>query len=562
MRLSPLFLMISLALIGCTQMRRRAELRQTQATQSSMDSVEMEWAALEKTEDAAEDGHALVEANEGDEQIAAVVGGNLDQDQPDLGLETPAVTVQDRPFLKQVHTKRVKFWIDYFAVKQRDRFQRFLNNGEMYRPIIEKILDEQNLPRGLFYVGLIESGYYLGAHSHARALGPWQFMPGTGKRYGLTVNRELDERRDVFKSTMAAAQYFKDLHNIFSSWELALASYNAGEYGMIRRITRHKSRDYYDLSRRGLMPKETVNYVPKVLAAMYVAEHAEKYGFVLPKGSARFWQKTKMVRAPKGVSLARLSDRLGVTQTLLVKLNPELRHSRTPRHYRGSYELRVPADKHTEWMDTLVADEPATSPRIKEIEDLKERLENPSAVVALERVPASKPRYHRVRRGETLIGIAHRHHMGVSQLAHLNGLSTKWKVRIGRRLRLSGEEKLARSIAKTKTKKKTKAKSSSKVLTYRVQPGDTLSVLSVWFNVSSKSIKKINKLTSSRLVAGRKIKIPHTRKGIYTVRRGDALIQLGERFGIHHKAIMRLNNLKKTSLWAGQRLVVSVGSDS
>src|SRR5690606_21088104 len=113
-----------------------------------------------------------------------------------------------------------------FTVKQRDRFQRFLNNGEEYRHHIEAIFQEYGLPKELYYVGLIESGYYLGARSHASAVGPWQFIRGTGRRYGLRINSDIDERRDLFKSTHSAAQYFKDLHKMFSSWELALAAYN------------------------------------------------------------------------------------------------------------------------------------------------------------------------------------------------------------------------------------------------------------------------------------------------------------------------------------------------
>jgi len=188
-----------------------------------------------------------------------------------------------RDFLAKRNTKRMQFWVEYFTQKQRDRFQRFINNGEEYRHHIEKVFVENNLPKELYFVGLIESGYYLGARSHASAVGPWQFIRGTAKRYGLRMSSEIDERQDLFKASRAAANYFKDLHNIFSSWELALAAYNAGEYGIIRRIMKHGTRDFYELSKRKLLPTETINYVPKVLAAMHVVNNAEKYGFVIPK---------------------------------------------------------------------------------------------------------------------------------------------------------------------------------------------------------------------------------------------------------------------------------------
>lgn len=562
------FFLIAQLLItfSCSQMKRHVASGSTKEAKETMDSVEVDWSALEKIEDEAQDGHALVEANESDETIAQAEGSDLDKEE---GVEIEQDKNPNLPFLKKVRTKRVKFWIDYFTMKQRDRFQRFLNNGEMYRPIIEKIMDEQGVPRELFYVGLIESGYYLGAHSHAAAVGPWQFIRGTGLRYGMAINREYDERRDIFKATVAAAQYFKDLHNIFSSWELALAAYNAGEYGIIRRIQRYKTRDYYQLSRNNQIPKETINYVPKVLAAMHVAENAEKYGFVLPKGRARFWQKTKLITVPKGATLAQLARRLDVSSVVLKKLNPELRAERTPRVVRGPYSLRVPAGKHTEWMETLVAEAPVTNPRAKEIEALNDKVMNPGAYtyVAPVRAARSPSSIHRVRSGETLNSIARRYRMSLRQLALMNRLTVKSRVRVGQRLKLKTTEVAAitqsagapvRVIGKT-APKVTRAPSSTTPLVYRLGRGETLTDVSRWFKVSVSELKKVNNVSIGRaLHVGAKIKIPNTRRGSYTVRRGDGLIRIAEKFGLGQVALMRLNKLKKASVYPGQRLVVNL----
>ena len=544
----PLILLIS----ACAQMKGHVTKGSSKEAKVQMDSADVVWSDLEKLEDDDTETHALVDTVASNDQISAAVGGDPDQ------AEEVEESKSQRPFLKKIKTKRVKFWVNYFTEKQRDRFQRFLNNGMMYRPIIEKILDEEGLPRELFFVGLIESGYYLGAHSHASAVGPWQFIRGTAHRYGLVMNRDLDERRDIFKATQAAAQYFKDLNNIFSSWELALAAYNSGEYGMIRRITKYKTRDYYQLSRNKQIPAETINYVPKVLAAMYVVENAAKYGFKLPQENARFWQKTKTITAPKGTNLSTLSKRLGLSSTLLVKLNPELRSKRTPRTFPGSYQLRIPADKHTAWMETLVAEEPQVSPRVKELEVLRDRVLNPERhVAAVTKVAPKKmaPRVHRVKRGETLSLIAARNNMTLKQIALMNDMTVKSKIRIGQIIKLHKDDEVKVRTAASKRV----VKVQTKPLVYKLQRGETLTDVARWFNTSVDALKSANNITKGRqLHVGHKVKIPATRRGTYTVRPGDYLIKIAQKFGLNQTALMKLNNLKRQSLYAGQRLVVNL----
>ena len=152
-----------------------------------------------------------------------------------------------------------------------------MKNGEKYRPIVTRIFKKHGLPVDLFYVGLIESGFNSHIRSHADAVGPWQFIKGTATRYGLRVDRHVDERRNIHKATEAAAGYFKDLYNIFGSWELALCAYNAGEYRIINAIRRGNTRDYRELVRKKLIPKETIYYVPKVAAARYLSKYRKKY---------------------------------------------------------------------------------------------------------------------------------------------------------------------------------------------------------------------------------------------------------------------------------------------
>jgi len=292
----------ALLFTSCSQMKKQMNQPPSKDMGKLMETVQIDDEDLfEKTDTSGEYLHEMAEADADDHSIKKEVGdAEIDVELPESERDNIPYS---RNFLLKKNTKRMQFWVEYFTKKNRERFQRFINNGEEYRHHIESILVEQGLPKELYYVGLIESGYYLGAKSHASAVGPWQFIKGTGTRYGLRVTSEIDERRDLFKATKAAAMYFKDLHNVFSSWELALAAYNAGEYGIIRRIMKHGTRDFYELSRNKQLPSETINYVPKVLAAMHIINNAKKYGFDIPKKQNRFFDLTELKAIKKNVPL-------------------------------------------------------------------------------------------------------------------------------------------------------------------------------------------------------------------------------------------------------------------
>lgn len=168
-------------------------------------------------------------------------------------------------------------WVKYLGHKDKERFLRHLENGKNAFPTVSRILRENGMPQELFLVGLIESGYYTRAKSHASAVGPWQFVKGTAVRYGLKVSRKVDERQNLEKATLAAVHYFKDLYNIFGSWELALCAYNAGEYRVINAIRKGNTRDYLSLVRKKLLPAETVMYVPKIEAARELIRNYQKH---------------------------------------------------------------------------------------------------------------------------------------------------------------------------------------------------------------------------------------------------------------------------------------------
>lgn len=241
--------------------------------------------------------------------------------------------------LGDIENPAVQSRVEAFQTHLRGFFDSALTRGAKYLPSMRDILARQGLPEELAYLPLIESGYRPQAVSPAGAAGPWQFIPATGRRYGLRIDSLVDERRDPIKSTLAASQYLKDLHEMFGDWELSLAAYNTGEYRVARILADKKDvDDYWDMRERGYLPSETSAYVPKFLAAVQIAKAPEDYGFEAPIHTPEHFETVDVDRT---VSLRAAADMCGVTASELAELNPALRSGITP----SGYTLRVPAGK-------------------------------------------------------------------------------------------------------------------------------------------------------------------------------------------------------------------------
>lgn len=241
--------------------------------------------------------------------------------------------------LPVTYNHRVSFWITYFQDKGKAWFRDWLERSSKYMPFIQSELKNAGLPQDLAFMVMIESGFLPNAISPAEAVGPWQFISTTGQRYGLKQSWWLDERRDLRKSTLAAIRYLKDLHREFGSWYLVAASYNMGEGGLRRQIQKYKTRDFWVLSRLGALPQETMDYVPKILAAMMIAKSPSLYGF---RDLAQFESLDyDVVSVPGGTDLRELADHLGVTPKSLKDLNAELILGYVPSQV-NRYSIRVP----------------------------------------------------------------------------------------------------------------------------------------------------------------------------------------------------------------------------
>ena len=215
--------------------------------------------------------------------------------------------------------------------------ERWLTRSGRYLPMILDVFRQKGLPEELVFISMIESGFNPVAVSRAGAKGMWQFMAPTARRYGLRVDRWLDERLDPEKSTVAAANYLKDLYTIFGSWELSQAAYNAGEMKVLRAIQGTGTRDFWSLRRSRLLRDETKDFVPAIHAVTIIGQEPEVYGFaVTPEEPLSY----ELITVPKATSLKHVSSLSAIPLEELVRLNPELRLKQTPPD--SSYQLKVP----------------------------------------------------------------------------------------------------------------------------------------------------------------------------------------------------------------------------
>lgn len=237
------------------------------------------------------------------------------------------------------YNNQVRYWLTFFQSRGRDWFKQWLEKSYRYTPLIQNELKAAGLPLDLVYIVMVESGFNSNAVSPAGAVGPWQFMEGTATRYGLRVTPWLDERRDIHKSTLAAIRYLRDLHQEFKSWYLVAASYNMGENGLRRKIKKHSTYDFWELSKKGALPDETLNYVPKIIAAMMIAKAPGLYGFEQIKPASELDYDT--VTVPGGTDLDHLADHLNITRKALRDLNKEMVLGYLPKYVRN-HRIRIP----------------------------------------------------------------------------------------------------------------------------------------------------------------------------------------------------------------------------
>ncbi len=300
-----------------------------------------------------------------------------------------------------VINEKVEQFIHYFQTTRRDRFVTWLARSGRYIPVMKKLLKEHGLPEDLVYMAFIESGFDPYAYSRSKAVGPWQFIYLTGKRYGLRVNWWVDERRDPEKSTIAAAKYLKDLYETFACWYLAAAGYNAGEYKIVKAMKRYRTEDFWKLTKVRYLKRETKNYVPLMIAAALVVKDPEKYGFADVEYQEPL--RYEKVKVPELTSLSLVAKACETSLEEIKDLNPELQRGVTPPN-ETDYEIKIPFRKKDLFLVTFEILQPFEKFQFKT---------------------------HLVKKGETLKGIAKLYRVDLEPLLEINHLTKTSRISKG-----------------------------------------------------------------------------------------------------------------------------------
>jgi membrane-bound lytic murein transglycosylase D len=443
--------------------------------------------------------------------------------------------------IPMVLNDRVIRYVDYFSGRHRSFFAMSLARSGRYLESFQRVFEEAGIPKDLVYMAHVESAFKPNAYSRAKAKGIFQFISGTGRRYGLRIDSWIDERSDPDKSARAAAAYLKDLYGMFGDWYLALAAYNAGEGKIQRSLARTGKRDFWSLASTKTLRRETRDYVPAILAATLIAKQPSKYGFdVTPE--PRIAADTIAIEGQTDLRvIARLA---GVDHDVVKQLNPQIRRGATPPGTTTA--IRVPAG---------LGDATA---------------EAYAALPASDRMILAR---HQVAKGESLAAIARVHGIPAASLARANGLTLKSSLQPGQELVVPAVVAASGYVD-----------TGGRTVTYRVKRGDTLSSIARRHRTSVQAIAAANEIrVSAPLRIGQRLTVPArgtrtvassggsasagrngaakaTASGkpvIHTVRRGETLYRIAGRYQVSVNTICALNNINPNGvLYPGTRLTI------
>ena len=452
--------------------------------------------------------------------------------------------------------KEIIHYIHFYQTSGRKFFKYALSRSERYIPMIKKVFKKLGLPNDLAYLAMIESGFSPTAYSYAGASGMWQFIPSTGRIFGLTINWWVDERRNPVESTYAAGEYLKDLFNKFGSWYLAAAAYNSGELTIERALSLYPGGNFWTISqnRPYLLPGQTRRYVPKIIAAAIIAKDPQNFGFhnIDYKKPIKF----KQVNVPYSASLYDLAKCIGISEYRLHKMNPELLRNATPPD-DPRFMLNIPAKDYGRF--------------IKNFKYVKKYVvKQPRVVYTAYSRPKNNTLYT-VEPGDTLLGIASKYGVPLGTIERYNGLNNYSMLKVGERITIPGTAGSRISYARKNY--------SNAGLTYIiVKPGMTLWSIAQKFNVSLNFIKNINHIRGNDIHSGEKIFLKgggnpnirysyisngvHKKKEVglfhYRVKFGDSLYAISSKFHENLKNIMAENNLKNpNSIYPGEVLKIT-----
>ncbi|MBN7815452.1 LysM peptidoglycan-binding domain-containing protein [Algoriphagus pacificus] len=386
---------------------------------------------------------------------------------------------------------RIFSFIQYFTVRNRDYTRMVLARKELFFDLFDETLRKHEMPEEIKYLSIIESGLDPQIRSRVGAMGLWQFMPATGRMYGMHVTNDVDDRMDPEMATDAAAKYLKSLYRMFGDWEVAMAAYNCGP-GNVRKAIRRSGGKKTFWGIYNYLPRETRSYVPQVQAMLYILNHLEEHNFNLEEPT--YYQATEKIRFDRALNLTKLAELTDLCTKDLETINPSLKKGMVPESNR-SMALRIPKAKaayikqNLAWISDSLNNSPTTF-----LTDNGKLVLTPVETLAEETKPEAI--YYKVRSGDVLGKIAARHGVTVTQLKSWNNLNSNL-IRVGQNLTIySGNTS---TLAVTKT-------NSSGQLLYTVQPGDSLWIISKKHaGLTVEQIKRLNNLNSNNIKPGQKL---------------------------------------------------------
>lgn len=435
--------------------------------------------------------------------------------------------------------------IEYLSTDRKKVVEEGLGRARRYLPMIEEIFAEEGVPQELAWIPLIESLFKPHAVSRARAVGMWQFMSGTARFFGLEVDWYVDERRDPVKATRTAARFIKDYYSEFDDWHLTIAAYNGGKGRVAGALRRSGLDNFWDLAQTAYLPRETRDFVPKILAAILIGTDPERYGLEVPEMEPFDYDE---VTVDSMTDLRVIADCAGTTLEVIRALNPQLLKATTPN--LPEYTLRVPAGTKALFEEAFAAIPPD------------------------ERVFFVQ---HRVRRGETLSRIAGNYQTNQRAIQDLNNIRNPHRIWPGQELIIPvgqpGRPYRGPATASTEGNYREGEK-----VDYRVQRGDTLALIASTFRTSVPDLMRWNRLSSDLIFPGDNLTVYFATRGaaprdnvaapapprdtqgprnLYTVRRGDSLYLIADRFGVAIDDLERWNDIsRRRTIHPGDKLVV------
>jgi membrane-bound lytic murein transglycosylase D len=522
-----------------------ADVRGDRRYQPEFDRVlagvnKLELKALEQQDDSAADNAAEQKA-----EPAPIDEANEVNDYPvDPNMKAKAAadlkaTHSDLPLMM---TDQVAGYINYFSGRGRGTLEHGLERSGRYREMIERILKEEGVPQDLIYLAQAESGFHPYAVSRVGARGIWQFMGSRARGYDLHRDTFVDERQDPEKSTRAAARHLKDLYNQFGDWYLAMAAYNSGPGTIQSAVKRTGYADFWELYRRGVLPKETRNYVPIIVAETIMAKNPSQYGLDSVTPEPEMAYDTVKINYP--VDLRLVAGCLDVSPTQLQELNPSLLRMVTPK---GRFDLHLPVGTTEKYQSAIASIPP----------DMRVWW-----------------RYHTVSPGETIMSLARSYHTTGHAIAEANQLELETSVDAG--------AKLVIPIAPGKHSAGDVQTYAKRLTVYHIRKNDTLQSVADNLGITPTTIKRWNRIkgdslkghrvlyvhlpvspaapnetsTAAKTRKGRSLRAPNGSQPVrHTVQRGETLYSIATNYRISVEAIKQTNSHVAT-LHPGMVLVI------